>query len=123
MAIASPCFESDLLGGLPSELRGTLDVVVANPPYIPSDDVPALPAEVAGFEPHLALDGGADGLEVFRRLMREAREWLAHGGLLAVELDERRVAAAAEEALEWYEEVRVVTDLAGRDRIVTARYA
>ena len=115
--------ESDLLGGLPPELRGALDVVVANPPYIPSDDVPELPAEVAGFEPHLALDGGADGLEVFRRLMREAREWLTHGGLLAVELDERRVAAAAEEALEWYEEVRVVTDLAGRDRIVTARCA
>ncbi len=51
----------------------------------------------------------------------EAREWLVPGGLLAVELDERMVATAAEEALEWYEEVRVVCDLAGRERIVTAR--
>jgi len=113
--------ESDLLAGFPGELRGALHAVVSNPPYVPSVDVPELPAEVAGFEPHLALDGGPDGLEVFRRLAAQAREWLAPGGLLAVELDERRVATAAEEALEWYEQVRVVTDLAGRDRIVTAR--
>jgi len=114
-------FACDLLGGLPTELRGTLDAVVSNPPYIPSDEVPKLSAEVAGFEPHLALDGGPDGLGVFRRLAAESREWLAPGGLFAVELDERRVATAAEEALEWYEEVRVVHDLAGRERIVTAR--
>jgi len=111
----------DLLGGLPGELRGTLDAVVSNPPYIPSADVVGLPVEVAGYEPHLALDGGIDGLDVFRRLARESCDWLAPGGLLAVELDERRVATAAEEALEWYEEVRVVRDLAGRERIVTAR--
>ena len=113
--------EGDLLDALPGELRGTLDVVVSNPPYVPSANVPVLPTEVAGFEPHLALDGGSDGLDVFRRLMRESREWLAPGGLLAVELDEGMVATAAEEALQWYEEVRVISDLAGRDRIVTAR--
>lgn len=112
----------DLLASLPEELLGRLDVVVSNPPYVPSADVPELPAEVAGFEPHLALDGGPDGLDVYRRLLTEARSWLKPGGLLAVELDERRVEAAAEEALQWYEEVRVVTDLAGRDRIVTARH-
>jgi release factor glutamine methyltransferase len=113
--------EGDLLGALPVEVRGSLDVIVANPPYIPSADVPALPAEVAGFEPHLALDGGEDGLDVYRRLLRDARDWLAPGGLLAVELDERRVATAAKEALEWYEEVRVITDLSGRDRIVSGK--
>ena len=82
-----------------------------------------LPAEVAGFEPHLALDGGEDGLGVYRRLLGEARKWLSEGGTLAVELDERRVRTAAEEAIQWYEDVRVVSDLAGRDRIVTARLA
>ncbi|HEY5540633.1 MAG TPA: peptide chain release factor N(5)-glutamine methyltransferase, partial [Coriobacteriia bacterium] len=114
--------EGDLLAPLPEELRGSLDLLVSNPPYVPSADVPDLPAEVAGFEPHLALDGGADGLDVYRRLLREARGWLRPGtGLLAVELDERRVQQAAAEALQWYEDVKVVSDLTGRMRIVTAR--
>lgn len=113
--------EGDLFDALPGELLGHLDALVANPPYVPSADVPGLPAEVAGFEPHLALDGGPDGLAIYRRILAGGREWLAAGGLLAVELDERMVRAAAQEAVEWYEEVRVVRDLAGRDRIVTAR--
>lgn len=114
-------FEGDLLGALPEELLGRLDAVVSNPPYIPSADVPGLPAEVAGFEPALALDGGPDGLAFFRRLIDESRAWLAPGGLLAVELHERMVQTAASEAVQWYQEVRVIRDLAGRDRIVTAR--
>lgn len=115
--------EGDLLDSLPGELEGRLHAVVANPPYIPSADVPDLPVEVAGFEPHLALDGGPDGLDVFRRLLVEARTRLVPGGILAVELDERRVQAAAEEALEWYQDLRVVRDLAGRDRVLVARLA
>ena len=114
-------FEGDLLAPLPEELRGHLDAVVSNPPYIPSADVPGLPEEVVGYEPHLALDGGEDGLEVFRRILLDSREWLRAGGLLAVELDERTVETAAKEAQEWYEGVRVVTDLTGRDRVLTAR--
>ena len=113
--------EGDLFAALPDDARGKLDVVISNPPYIPSADVPTLPAEVAGFEPHLALDGGPDGLGIYRRLLNDAREWLLPGGLLAVELDERMVRQAAQEAVEWYEDVRVVSDLAGRDRIVCAR--
>lgn len=113
--------EGDLLGALPGDLKGRLHAIVSNPPYIPSADVPALPAEVAGFEPHLALDGGPDGLDLYRRLLAQGLEWLAPGGVIAVELDERMVQTAAQEALEWYVEVRVVKDLAGRDRIVTAR--
>jgi len=111
----------DLFAALDESLRGSLDVVVSNPPYVPTADVPDLPAEVAGFEPHLALDGGADGLDVYRRLLSDARSWLRPGGMLGVELDERMVKTAADEALEWYEEVRVVQDLTGRDRIVTAK--
>lgn len=112
--------EGDLLGGVDEAMRGRLHLVVSNPPYIPSADVPGLPAEVAGFEPHLALDGGPDGLDVFRRLAEDALGWLVPGGALVVELDERRVQAAAEEAVQWYQDVRVVKDLAGRDRVLVA---
>lgn len=115
--------EGDLFSALPADLHGRLDVLVSNPPYIPSADVPQLPVEVAGFEPHLALDGGADGLDIFRRILDEARIWLRPGGILAVELDERMARTAAREALEWYEDVRVISDLTGRDRIVMARLA
>jgi release factor glutamine methyltransferase len=111
----------DLLGPVPEELRGHLDAVVSNPPYIPSADIPGLAEEVVGYEPHLALDGGEDGLAIYRRILSDSREWLRAGGLLAVELDERTVESAAKEAQEWYEEVRVVTDLAGRDRVLLAR--
>ena len=69
------------------------------------------------------LDGGQDGLDVYRRLLASGREWLRPGGVLGVELDERRVSDAAEEARQWYEDVSVVLDLTGRDRIVTARLA
>ena len=114
--------EGDLFAPLPTESRGQIDLLISNPPYVPSADVPDLPAEVAGFEPHLALDGGADGLDIFRRILAEARDWLTPGsGILAIELDERRVQHAAGEARQWYEDVRVVADLTGRDRIVTAR--
>lgn len=113
--------EGDLLEPLPAELAGTFDLVVSNPPYIPSADLPNLPNEVVGFEPSLALDGGPDGLDVFRRLALQAVHWLAPHGTCVVELDESRVRSAGEEALEWYEEVSVVGDLAGRDRILVAR--
>ncbi|NTW29357.1 MAG: peptide chain release factor N(5)-glutamine methyltransferase [Coriobacteriia bacterium] len=115
-------FEGDLFAPLPQELLGGLDLVIANPPYIPTSDMAELPAEVAGFEPHLALDGGADGLAIYRRILSDARAWLRVGGILAVELDVSRVKTAALEAQEWYEEVRVVSDLTGRGRIVTARW-
>jgi release factor glutamine methyltransferase len=121
LAEAVTTLSGDLFSALPAGSLGALDVVVSNPPYIPSADVPDLPAEVAGFEPHLALDGGPDGLDVYRRILDGAREWLRPGGTLAVELDERMVRKAAAEAVEWYEDVRVVSDLAGRDRIVSAR--
>ncbi len=71
--------QGDLLGALPSELRGALDAIVSNPPYIPTADMPDLPAEVAGFEPHLALDGGEDGLDIYRRLLCDATQWLTAG--------------------------------------------
>lgn len=100
-------------------LLGHTDLVISNPPYIPSADLPDLPEEVLGFEPHLALDGGADGLDVARRIMDEARAWLRPGGMLAMELDEGCVQSAVKEMAKWYEDSRTVRDLAGRDRVAT----
>lgn len=113
--------EGDLFAGVPEELRGRLDLVTANPPYVPTADLEHLPTEVAGFEPRLALDGGPDGLAVARRVWREARDWLRPGGAVVLELDEGRVSSAAEEIVEWYVEVRVARDLVGKDRVLMAR--
>jgi release factor glutamine methyltransferase len=113
--------ECDLFAAVPEELRGTVDLVIANPPYIPSADLPELPAEVLGFEPHLALDGGPDGMDVVRRIASEAQSWLAPGGVLAMEIDETCAKDASKGVGEWYQEVRIVRDLAGRDRVVVGR--
>lgn len=113
--------ECDLFERVPVELRGTVDLVIANPPYIPSADMPELPEEILGFEPHLALDGGPDGLDVVRRIASGARSWLAPGGVLAMEIDETCAGYASEGVREWYQEVRTVRDLAGRDRVVVGR--
>lgn len=111
----------DLYDPLPAELLGNVDFIVSNPPYIPSADLPDLPAEVLGFEPHEALDGGPDGLHVYRRILADASAWLAPGGGIAVELDAGRVADAAAMLGAEYEGVTVRKDLTGRDRLVYAR--
>jgi len=107
----------DLFAPLPPQLAGTLDVVVSNPPYIPTADLADLPAEVAGFEPRIALDGGPDGLDVVRRIARDAAAWLRPGGLLAMEIDTTCAKGAANILAQWYEEIEVRQDLTGRDRI------
>jgi release factor glutamine methyltransferase len=107
----------DLFAPLPDDLRGRVDVVVSNPPYIPSADLADLPAEVALREPRIALDGGVDGLDTVRRIVDGARDWLRPGGLLAMETDTARVKDAAELMASWYEGVVVRRDLTGRDRI------
>jgi release factor-specific protein-(glutamine-N5) methyltransferase len=111
----------DLLDPLPADLIGTVDLIVSNPPYVPSADLPDLPAEVLGFEPIAALDGGPDGLDPFRRIASDAPSWLVPGGGLAVELDAGRVQAAADVLEGTYECVSVRKDLTGRDRIVFGR--
>jgi release factor glutamine methyltransferase len=109
--------EGDLFAPLPRELAGTFDVVVSNPPYIPTADLQGLPAEVAAHEPLGALDGGPDGLDVVRRIAVEARDWLRPGGLLAMETDTLRAKEAAQLLSPWYESIEVRQDLTGRDRI------
>ncbi|MGW1888892.1 putative protein N(5)-glutamine methyltransferase [Streptomyces sp. NPDC002004] len=87
-------YEGDLFRALPGALRRRVDVLAANVPYVPSGDVDLLPAEARTHEPLVALDGGADGLDVLRRVAAEAGEWLAPGGGLFVETSERQVGEA-----------------------------
>ena len=107
----------DLFGGLPHELAGRVDAIVSNPPYVRSDEFEALSPE-ARADPELALRSGP---EVYVRLAQESTSWLASGGRLVVEIgathgDEVRASFAEDLA-----DVRVLPDVAGRDRVVIGR--
>lgn len=99
-----------------------LDLVVSNPPYIPSAELTRLAPEIRDYEPRLALDGGPDGLAVYRRLLPEARQLLAGGGYAVVEIAPdrgeavRRIGEAA--GLSF---LRITRDLAGHDRVAIFR--
>jgi len=109
--------QGDLLEPVPEELRGWVDLVISNPPYVTPEEYDDLP-EVVRMDPQLALLGG---IEVYERLAAEALRWLVDGGLLAVEIG----AAHRDEVLGAMEssfmEVRVLPDLSGRDRVVLGR--
>jgi release factor glutamine methyltransferase len=75
----------DLDDAIPAHLRGHVDVIVANVPYVPSSHVEYLPAEARDHEPRIALDGGDDGLDVLRRIAPRALEWLRLGGWFLTE--------------------------------------
>jgi release factor glutamine methyltransferase len=89
-------YEGDLYEPLPAALRGGVDLLVANAPYVPSDAIELLPAEARVHEPRVALDGGADGLDVQRRITAAARSWLAPGGHLLVETSARQAPQTVE---------------------------
>jgi release factor glutamine methyltransferase len=87
--------EGDLFAALPASLRQACDVVVANVPYVPHDQLRLMPREAREFEPAVALDGGADGLDVLRRVAGEVRTWLAPGGSLLTEVSPAQSVAGA----------------------------
>ncbi|HEV7899569.1 MAG TPA: putative protein N(5)-glutamine methyltransferase [Planosporangium sp.] len=89
-------YQGDLFTPLPGYLRRRVDVLVANVPYVPTAAISLLPPEAQLHEPRLALDGGADGLDVLRRMAAEAPGWLAPHGHLLVETSERQASTAAE---------------------------
>lgn len=88
--------EGDLFDALPDVLRGRVDVVVANAPYVPTDAIATMPVEAREYEPLVALDGGADGVGMHRRIAARAPEWLAPGGHLIIETSERQAALTSE---------------------------
>lgn len=101
-------YEGDLFDPLPGGLKADVLVVIA--PYVPTDAIALLPHEARDFEPLATLDGGADGLDVLRRVVSGAREWLAPQGLLATEVSERQVPALVELIAAAGLEPRVIRD-------------
>ncbi len=116
----TPVFlESDLF----EKVEGRYDVIVSNPPYIPTEVIPTLMPEVREYEPEGALDGKEDGLYFYREIVRQAGEYLNRGGRLFFEIgcgQAAQVSALLEEA--GYKEIEVVKDFAGLDRVVSGIY-
>jgi release factor glutamine methyltransferase len=94
-AAGGKVWSGDLYQPLPTALRGRVAILTANAPYVPTDAVPLLPPEAREHERRLALDGGADGLDLLRRMIAGAPPWLAPGGHLLVECSERQAPQAA----------------------------
>ena len=114
-------YQGDLGAAIPAQLAGAFDCIVSNPPYIPDQLMGKLPQEVAAYEPTLALDGGADGLEVFHRLIPWAAASLKPGGLFACELFEESLDAALEIAFAvGFSSAEIKQDLTGRPRYLVA---
>ena len=108
--IGGAVYEGDLFEPLPHELAGRFDLLLANVPYVPTGEVALLPAEARLHEPRVALDGGADGLDVLRRVAESAPKWLAPGGWMLTEVSDRQGGAA----------VRIATSAGLAARVVTS---
>lgn len=96
-AIGGRVYLGDLYQPLPPRLRGRVDILVANIPYVPTDAVALLPVDAREYEPRAALDGGPDGLDMARRVVAGAPGWLAEGGRLLIEASQRQAPRVAEE--------------------------
>jgi release factor glutamine methyltransferase len=89
-------YQGDLFGPLPDGLRGKIGVLICNAPYVPTEEVAFLPPEARDHESRIALDGGADGLDVLREVAAQAPRWLAADGHLLVETSDKQAPAMAQ---------------------------
>ena len=112
-AAGGQVYEGDLYTPLPAALRGRIDVLFANAPYVPTEAIGLLPAEARLHEARVALDGGADGLDVLRRVITSATLWLAPGGYLLVETSERQ----ARRTVETFARSGLIPRLASSDEL------
>ncbi len=103
-------------------LEGKLDALVSNPPYIPRREIDNLQKEVAVYEPRLALDGGEDGLDFYRRIIEDAPLFLKEGGLLAFEVgyDQAQPVNQMLNEKGCFQDIEIKKDLSGIERVVTA---
>ncbi len=113
--------QGNLLQPISLELSGRLNVITANLPYIPSGEIAGLMSDVKDYEPHLALDGGCDGLDLYRLFLPQAYNLLKPGGLLLMEIGPGQGEAAKKMLPEerWQAEIKL--DLACRERLVVAQ--
>ncbi len=94
-AVGGQVHQGDLFAALPSRLRRQVQLIVVNAPYVPTRSLPTMPSEARVHEPSRSLDGGVDGLDLHRRIIREAPDWLDPDGHLVVETSERQAAGTA----------------------------
>ena len=103
-------------------VEGSFDIVVSNPPYIPSSDIEELMPEVKEYEPRMALDGSKDGLEFYRCISKEAKKHLNQDGLIFYEIGYNQGDAVKKILTEeGFADIMIKKDLAGHDRVVSAR--
>jgi release factor glutamine methyltransferase len=112
-AYSGNVFQGNLYNALPNSLQGRVNIVVCNAPYVPTEEIKLLPREARLYEPKLALDGGKDGLDLQRRVAKEAQHWLAPGGHLLVETSERQ----ASQTFEIFSRVGLITKVARDDEM------
>jgi release factor glutamine methyltransferase len=115
------CLTGDLFATLPA--GKTFDVIATNPPYVTTLELKTLDEDVRKYEPRLALDGGPDGLDIIRKIVATAPDYLAHPGWLFIELAPEQAIPVQQlaESTGHYEAVSVIKDLSGTPRVVKAR--
>jgi release factor glutamine methyltransferase len=116
--------EGDLFGPLEEmDLRGRIDGIAANPPYVRSGELTTLQPEVRDFEPEMALIAGPEGTEIAERIIHQAPEYLKPGGLLIMEMGIGQAAALRKiiEHTHQFGPIEIVKDLAGIERVITAK--
>ena len=113
----------DLFDALPDHLRGRVDLLIANTPYVPSGEIPYMPPEARDHEPRHTLDGGPDGLALLRRIAADAATWLAPGGQVLIEVGEGQVEAASSAYRASRLAPRVRADTGTGATVVVGRYA
>lgn len=118
LGIKADFLESDLY----EKVTGKFDLLVSNPPYIESAVIPTLMEEVREYDPYIALDGGEDGLDFYRRIIGGAQDYLKRGGQILLEIGSEQAQAVSELLREaGFKEIDVCKDFAGLDRVVSAR--
>lgn len=114
LGIACELIQSDLF----SQVTGTYDCILSNPPYIPTAVLDTLMEEVRDYEPRMALDGQEDGLYYYRKLIRQSPAYLRSQGMLFLEIGSDQAEAVCGMMEEHFKDICVVKDLAGLDRVV-----
>lgn len=110
----------DIFSPLGPELQKSVDLLISNPPYIPREEINHLQREVRLFEPHLALDGGEDGLDFYRRLIQEGKKFLSSQGKMIFEVghDQAEDVVQIMKEEDYFKRIEIKKDLAGIKRVV-----
>lgn len=113
--------QSDLFSNLPDKFINKFDAIVSNPPYIPTEDIESLMKEVKDYEPYIALNGGIDGLDFYRKITIQSQKYLKSGGFIFYEIgynQAKDVSCILENS--GFTNIHVIKDLSGLDRVIMA---